>query len=166
MATDKQSGHDATGRLLPAAAAPDLGGAEPGAQSDVADQGSNEPCVMRGFYSGVIDEFRTSKQNSKLHALLADGRTDKTNPKAGTKAYTTTKTGEKEAQDAPVRGPRGRDARDWTRRAHQHQHGVRARGGHCKKLRLSNISRRSAPKAAQSSGRSRMARNNGRAAGF
>lgn len=44
---------------------------------------------LLAFHSGVLDEYRTSKQVGKLWALLADHRTDKVNPKAGTVAYTT-----------------------------------------------------------------------------
>ncbi len=47
---------------------------------------------LRLFYSCKIDEYRTSKQLHKLWALLGDGWIDKTTPKVGTTATTTSNT--------------------------------------------------------------------------
>ncbi len=47
------------------------------------------PQVMRDYYSCVIDEYRTSKAEGKLGPLMADGRTDRTKPKADSLAWTT-----------------------------------------------------------------------------
>ncbi len=56
--------------------------------------GQRVQTIMRGFYTCLIDEYRSSVQDSTLNVLLADGRTNKTNPKAGTIAHTTDKNGE------------------------------------------------------------------------
>jgi hypothetical protein len=45
------------------------------------------------FYTCKLDEYRSSKQDGHLRVLLNGQRTDKTTPKAGTKAYTTDKKG-------------------------------------------------------------------------
>jgi hypothetical protein len=52
------------------------------------------PQVMRAFFLCIWDEHRTSTQENKLYKLLNDGRSNTTNPKAGTQARTTSMTGE------------------------------------------------------------------------
>ena len=119
------------------------------------------------FFSCVIDEYRTSKQLHKLWALLDDTRRDKTTPKVGTEAYTTSNTNPGEVVKFAVTQRKFKlqtfTSRDGTTRVGNRDEGtvatydaayVYAQEG---QPRPTTISRKH-NKAAQTSGRSRKAR--------
>jgi len=122
---------------------------------------------LTNFFSCVIDEYRTSKQLHKLWALLDDTRRDKTTPKVGTTAYTTSNKTPGKIVEFTVAQQKHKlqtwTSRDGTTRVGNRDEGtvetydatyVHAQEG---KARPTTISRKHI-KAAQTSGRSRKAR--------